>query len=133
MEYTTGFTKGAMVTSEKEIDAIASETTKKALRNIRVRRLSDEWNTLNILMASTRIQASGEGPSKEQVRDRMFDVLDSFNVLYARTEAMLPVNRHPGHSTIEEPDDLELFSRLNNRLHVMDIKYSRYVESIPGI
>lgn len=123
--------KGAMVTSEKEIDVIASETTKKALRKIRERKLSNEWNRLNILMASTRIQASGDGPSKEHVRDRMFDVLDSFNVLYARTEAMLPVNRHPGHSAIEDPDDLELFSKLNNRLHVMDLKYSRYIESIP--
>lgn len=118
--------------SDKEINKIASIITKKALRNIKEQKLSDEWNELSILMATTRIQ-SLKNDSKESQRKIMFDILDSFNLLYARTEALLPINKHSNHSTIEDPEDFELFSMLNNRLHVMDLKYSRYIENIPQL
>lgn len=129
--------KGPMVVSKEKsdnkINEIASEMARKAIRNINERKLSEQWNKLNSIMTSTRFSAINETDknTKSSVRTKMLDVIDIFNTIYAKTEALLPVNHHQEKSAIGDRDDLDIFNKLNSRLHIMDIKYEQFVECIP--
>lgn len=122
--------------SDKDIESTAKNVASEAIRNIRNRELEGLWMKIQRLMSEARLASESViGPdTPNDVRTRMtariLSIRDSFIVVYAHTEALLPVSKDLSKSKVND-EDLDFYESVNNRLHVMDTEYRRLMDALP--
>lgn len=122
--------------SDKDIERTAQRLASEAIRNIRLRELGDLWLKVQRSMSEARLKSEStmkpDTPNdvKTRLTARMLGIRDSFIILYARTEALLPAHSDPSKSKLKS-EDLGFYESVNDRLHVMDMEYRRFMDALP--
>lgn len=122
--------------SDKDIERTAQRLASEAIRNIRLRGLGDLWLKVQRSMSEARLKSEStmkpDTPNdvKTRLTARMLGIRDSFIILYARTEALLPAHSDPSKSKLKS-EDLGFYESVNDRLHVMDMEYRKFMDALP--
>lgn len=122
--------------SDKDIERTAEKLASEAIRNIRLRELGDLWLRIQRSMSEARLTSEStmkpDTPNdvKTRLTARMLGIRDSFIILYARTEALLPAHSDPSKSKLKS-EDLGFYESVNDRLHVMDLEYRKFMDALP--
>lgn len=122
--------------SDKDIEKTAQRLASEAIRNTRLRELGDLWLRIQRSMSESRLKSEStmkpDTPNDVRTRltARMLGIRDSFIVVYARTEALLPAHSDPSKSKVKD-EDLDFYESINDRLHVMDMEYRRFMDALP--
>lgn len=122
--------------SDKDIKRTAEKLASEAIRNIRLRELGDLWLKVQRSMSEARLKSEStmkpDTPNDVRTRltARMLGIRDSFIILYARTEALLPAHSDPSKSKLKS-EDLGFYESVNDRLHVMDLEYRKFMDALP--
>lgn len=120
----------------KDIERTAEKLASEAIRNIRLRELCDLWLKIQRSMSESRLKSEStmkpDTPNDVRTRltARMLGIRDGFIILYARTEALLPANNSPSKSKVND-EDLGFYESVNDRLHVMDMEYRKFMDALP--